>query len=191
MRTPRVEFISMIVLAVAVAACGERSGSQRSGDSVLGRAAACMPLETREGNAPDQRPAFPGQTRACASQSNVAFDVGVLAKGLENPWAVEPLPGGDLLVTEKPGRLRIVSATGELGQPIAGVPAVDARGQGGLLDVALSAAFDSDRTIYWSYTEPRQGGNATSVARGLTVSRPSAPRAGSRDLSRDANLRRR
>lgn len=144
MRTPRVEFISMIVLAVAVAACSERSGvaadnagSQSSGDSVPGRAAACMPLETREPNAPDQRPAFPGQTRACAIQSNVAFDVSVLAKGLENPWAVEPLPGGDLLVTEKPGRLRIVLATGELGQPIAGVPAVDARGQGGLLDVAL------------------------------------------------------
>ena len=172
MRTPRVEFITMIVLAVA--ACSERSGvaadnagSQSSGDSVPGRAAACMPLETREPNAPDQRPAFPGQTRACAIQSNVAFDVSALAKGLKNPWAVEPLPGGDLLVTEKPGRLRIVSATGELGQPIAGVPAVDARGQGGLLDVALSAAFDSDRTIYWSYTEPRQGGNATSVARGL------------------------
>jgi glucose/arabinose dehydrogenase len=164
----------MIVLAAAVAACSEHSGvaadnagSQGSGDGVPGRAAACMPLETREPNAPDQRPAFPGQTRACAIQSNVAFDVSVLAKGLENPWAVEPLPGGDLLVTEKPGRLRIVSATGELGQPIAGVPAVDARGQGGLLDVALSAAFDSDRTIYWSYTEPRQGGNATSVARGL------------------------
>jgi aldose sugar dehydrogenase len=174
MRTPRVEFISLIVLAVAVAACSERSGVaaddagyQTSGDSVPGRAAACMPLETREANAPDQRPAFPGQTRACASQSNVAFDVGLLAKGLENPWAVEPLPGGDLLVTEKPGRLRIVSATGELGQPIGGVPAVDARGQGGLLDVALSAAFESDRTIYWSYTEPRQEGNATSVARGL------------------------
>lgn len=166
MRTPRVEFISMIVLAVAVAACSERSGVAAD-NSVPGRAAACMPLETREPNAPDQRPAFPGQTRACAIQSNVAFDVGVLAKGLENPWAVEPLPGGDLLVTEKLGRLRIVSATGELGQPIAGVPAVDARGQGGLLDVALSAAFDSDRTIYWSYTEPRQGGNATSVARGL------------------------
>ena len=91
----------------------------------------------------------------------------MLAKGLENPWAVEPLPGGDLLVTEKPGRLRIVSTTGELGQPIAGVPAVDARGQGGLLDVALSAAFDADPTIYWSYTEPRQGGDATSVARGV------------------------
>ena len=71
------------------------------------------------------------------------------------------------LVTERPGRLRIVSAAGEIGQPIAGLPAVDARGQGGLLDVALSPSFESDRTIYWSYSEPRQGGNATSVARGV------------------------
>jgi glucose/arabinose dehydrogenase len=54
-----------------------------------------------------------------------------------------------------------------LGQPIAGVPDVDARGQGGLLDVALSPTFESDRTIFWSYSEPRQGGNATSVARGV------------------------
>jgi glucose/arabinose dehydrogenase len=94
----------------------------------------------------------------------------VVAKGLEHPWAVEPLPGGDLLVTEKPGRMRIVSAKGQLGRPIAGVPKVDARGQGGLLDVALSPKFESDRTIFWSYSEPRQGGNATSVARGVLSS---------------------
>jgi glucose/arabinose dehydrogenase len=93
--------------------------------------------------------------------------VTVVARGLESPWAVEPLPGGDLLVTEQGGRLRIVSATGNVGQPIAGVPAVDARGQGGLLDVALSPAFATDRTIYWSFTEPRQGGNGTSIARGV------------------------
>ncbi len=130
-------------------------------------AATCAPLETRKPNAPDQRPALEGETRACAVKSNAAFEVVVLAKGLENPWAVEPLPNGDLLVTEKPGRMRIVSAKGELGAPIRGVPAVDARGQGGLLDVAPSPAFASDRTIYWSFTEPRQGGNATSVARGV------------------------
>ena len=129
--------------------------------------ASCAPLEERAPNANDQRPAFGGQTRACAITSNVAFDVVVLAKGLEKPWAVEPLPGGDLLVTEKAGRLRIVSASGEVGQPIAGVPAVDSRGQGGLLDVALSPNFESDRTIYWSYAEPREGGNGTSVARGV------------------------
>jgi glucose/arabinose dehydrogenase len=80
---------------------------------------------------------------------------------------VEPLPGGDLLVTEKPGRLRVVSASGALGAPVAGVPRVDARGQGGLLDVALSPTFARDRTLFWSFSEPREGGNATSVARGV------------------------
>jgi glucose/arabinose dehydrogenase len=157
MQTSRLAFLSIILLA----AIADSAGAQASGGKP-----PCPPLETRAANAPDQRPAFPGQTRACAIRSNVAFDVVVLAKGLEQPWAVEPLPGGDLLVTEKPGRMRIVSAQGEVGQPIAGVPPVDARGQGGLLDVALSPAFETDRTIFWSYAEPRRGGNGTAVARG-------------------------
>ncbi|HEX6082949.1 MAG TPA: PQQ-dependent sugar dehydrogenase, partial [Thermoanaerobaculia bacterium] len=127
----------------------------------------CTPLATEGPNVPDQRPTFAGQTRACGVTSNVAFDVVVLARGLAHPWAVEPLPDGNLLVTERPGRMRIVSATGTLGEPLAGIPEVVARGQGGLLDVALSPAFATDRTIYWSYSEPRQGGNATSVARGV------------------------
>jgi glucose/arabinose dehydrogenase len=127
----------------------------------------CTPLESRSPNASGQRPAFQGQTRACGIKSSTKFDVVVVAKGLEEPWAVEPLPGGDLLVTEKPGRMRIVSAKGALGEPLSGIPSVDARGQGGLLDVALSPGFDRDRTIFWSFSEPRQGGNATSVARGV------------------------
>jgi len=127
----------------------------------------CTPLESRSPNASGQRPAFQGQTRACGIKSSTKFDVVVVAKGLEEPWAVEPLPGGDLLVTEKPGRMRIVSAKGAVGEPLAGIPAVDERGQGGLLDVALSPGFDRDRTIFWSFSEPRKGGNATSVARGV------------------------
>lgn len=129
--------------------------------------AACPPLETRAANAASQRPAVAGQTRACAAPRSPAVKVTVVATGLVRPWAVEPLPDGALLVTEKPGRLRIVSANGELGAPLAGLPPVDARGQGGLLDVALSPGFASDRTLYWSYSEPRSGGNATSVARGV------------------------
>jgi glucose/arabinose dehydrogenase len=165
---------SLAVISIAVAAataCSPRSRdraeAQASDQSAAGATATCPRLETRKPNAPDQRPTFAGQTRACGIKSNVDFDVTVLAKGLEHPWAVEPLPGGDLLVTEKPGRLRIVTAAGQVGKPIAGVPKVDARGQGGLLDVALSPKFESDRTIYWSYSEPRKGGNATSVARGV------------------------
>jgi glucose/arabinose dehydrogenase len=177
MRIPPAAVVAIIALATADAGCSPSpreptggAGSQASVDGVVEDAVACTPLETREPNAPDQRSAFRGQTRACAITSRTAFDVVVLARGLERPWAVEPLPGGDLLVTEKPGRLRIVSAAGELSQPIDGVPAVDDRGQGGLLDVALSPTFDTDRTIYWSYSEPRQGGNATSVARGTLSS---------------------
>jgi aldose sugar dehydrogenase len=162
--------IAIVALAAAGAACTQVSGrpvarAQASSDSGADR--TCPPLESRKPNARDQRPAFPGQTRACGVKSNVAFDVAVIAKGLEHPWAVEPLPDGDLLVTEKPGRMRIITAKGEKGQPITGVPAVDDRGQGGLLDVALSPTFTSDRTLYWSYSEPRNGGNATSVARGV------------------------
>src|SRR5690606_16025227 len=130
-------------------------------------AAECMPIEKREPNAPEQRPAFIGQTRACEAPSEAAFDVVVLAKGLENPWAVEPLPDGRLLVSEKRGRLRIVSAKGKVGAPIRGLPKVDARSQGGLLDVALSPSFGRDRTLFWSYAEPRKGGNGTAVARGV------------------------
>ena len=127
----------------------------------------CKAIEAGAPNGSEQKPAVAGQTRACEAKSNVAFEVVVVAKNLDKPWSVEPLPGGDLLVTEKPGRMRIVSARGEVGEPLAGVPKVDARGQGGLLDAALSPSFATDRTIFWSFSEPRQGGNATSVARGV------------------------
>jgi glucose/arabinose dehydrogenase len=170
MWTDRVALIPIFILSTSGLACGQRAGGQAadqvSADSAAGTA-TCPPLETRRPNSPDQRPAFAGQTRTCGVKSNVAFEVAVLAKGLEHPWAVEPLPGGGFLVTEKPGRMRVVTAAGQVGQPITGVPAVDAGGQGGLLDVALSPRFNSDQTIYWSYSEPRKGGNATTVARGV------------------------
>ena len=154
-------------LAVACSA-GSGQADERMAQTSAGGSAdsTCPPLESRKPNAEGQRPAFAGQTRACGIKSNVALNVTVLAKGLEHPWSVEPLPSGDLLVSEKPGRMRIVSAAGKLGEPITGVPEVDAKGQGGLLDLALSPGFESDRTVFWSYSEPRQGGNATSVARG-------------------------
>jgi len=127
----------------------------------------CEPLQTAQPNAPEQQPAFPGQTRACEASSNVELDVTVLASGLEHLWAVEPVPDGTLLVTERPGRMRIVSADGNIGEPIAGTPEVFAEGQAGMLDVALSPSFDEDRTIFWSYSEPRGNGNGTAVARGV------------------------
>jgi glucose/arabinose dehydrogenase len=164
----------MLILAGASVACNEPRDQATGNATQPGDTTAVIecetPLETRDRNASNQTPAFPGQTRACEVTANVAFAVDVIASGLDHPWSVEPLPNGDLLVTERPGRLRIISAAGAVGEPIAGLPPVDAGGQGGLLDVALSPSFDSDRTIFWSYSEPRQGANATSVARGLLSS---------------------
>ncbi|SHM42655.1 PQQ-dependent sugar dehydrogenase [Rhizobacter sp. OV335] len=104
---------------------------------------------------------------ACTAQ---AVDVASVASGLQNPWGLAFLPDGRMLVTERPGRMRIVTADGRLGEPLQGLPAVDARSQGGLLDVALDPKFASNGLVYWSYAEAgsrsESDKNGTAVARG-------------------------
>ena len=95
-----------------------------------------------------------------------AILVTVVTEGLDHPWAIAFLPDGDMLVTERPGNLRVVKADGSKSEPISGTPAVDARGQGGLLDVALDPDFGSNRLVYLSFAEAGEGGNSTAVARG-------------------------
>jgi len=127
-------------------------------------------VDPRPPNAPDQVPAFQGQTRAPEERLGVAFEVVTVAEGLKNPWGLAFLPGGKMLVTERPGQLRVLGSDGKLSEPVAGLPAVDARGQGGLLDVGLDPAFARNQTIYWSYAEPREPGvNNTAVAKGTLV----------------------
>lgn len=88
-----------------------------------------------------------------------------IAEGLATPWAVAFLPDGRYLVTERPGRMRVISAEGELSEPIAGLPEIQARGQGGLLDVALAPDFATSGTIYFAYAEPVDGKARTAVMR--------------------------
>ncbi len=88
-----------------------------------------------------------------------------VAKDLENPWSLAFLPDGRMLVTERPGRLRVVTADGRVSPPVTGVPAVAASRQGGLLDVAVDPDFAANRFVYVTYAEPREGGNGTSIAR--------------------------
>lgn len=89
-----------------------------------------------------------------------------IASGLEHPWSLAFLPDGRVLVTERPGRLRYVDAQGTVSGPIAGVPAVHAQRQGGLLDVVIDPDFATNSTIYLSYAEPGDGDtNGTAVAR--------------------------
>lgn len=105
-----------------------------------------------------------GQRRFPSSAGELTVET--VASGLEHPWGLAFLPDGRMLVTERPGRLRIVGADGRLSSPVQGLPSVMARGQGGLLDVALDPDFVQNRLVYVSFAEPRAGGNGTSVARG-------------------------
>lgn len=95
--------------------------------------------------------------------------VETFADGLSHPWGLAFLPDGRMLVTERDGNLRLVSPEGELSEPLAGIPEVDARDQGGLLDVALDPDFENNGLIYISYAEPGEDGNGTAVARGRLV----------------------
>lgn len=163
----RLTALAAAASALALAsACGAQDGGPTAASPQAG-----APLETRPANAPDQQPAFPGQTRAPGVRAERALAHTVVASGLVEPWGLALMPDGRWLVTERPGRLRIVTAEGAVSEPVAGLPAVDARGQGGLLDVVIGPDFAEDRMIWWSYAEPRPnagngGGNATSVARG-------------------------
>ena len=108
-------------------------------------------------NARAADPTFPSSAGTVAVQT--------VARGLAHPWALAFLPDGRMLVTERPGRMRIVTRDGKLSPPVAGVPPVFARSQGGLFDVILDREFARNRTIYFSYAEPFGGGGRTAMAR--------------------------
>ena len=110
----------------------------------------------------------------CASVTAVAQDFQsekarfrsvTVASGLDRPWALAFLPDGRMLVTEKGGRMRVVARDGALSAPLSGVPPVAAQGQGGLLDVITDREFAANRTIYFCFSEPGDGGAGTAVAR--------------------------
>lgn len=127
---------------------------------------ALAELNDRPPNASGQSPAFPGQTRAPEIREQIPISRIPLIRGLSDPWGMALLPDGGLLITERTGTLRLYR-DGQLSQPIQGMPDVDARGQGGLLDVAVAPDFASTRQVWFSFSEPRGNGrNATAVGTG-------------------------
>jgi len=126
-------------------------------------------IETRPPNGVGQEPQAADQTRAPLPATPVVAEIAVVAEGLPRLWALEFLPDGAMLVTAKEGKMFVVRADGSAAPDLAGVPPVDARGQGGLLDVALAPDFETTQEIYFSFSEPRDGGNGTSVARARLV----------------------
>jgi aldose sugar dehydrogenase len=106
---------------------------------------------------------------ANAQHAPVAVNIEVIASGLNHPWGMAFLPNGQLLVTERVGRLRIISTDGNISKPLKGVPAVLSKGQGGLLDVVLDPDFSNNRIIYLSYAEPQLNKAGTAVAKAKLV----------------------
>ncbi len=111
-------------------------------------------------------PAYADQTRAAALPTT-AVAVTSFATGLERPWGIAALPGGQFVVTERPGRMRIINADGSVSGPLSGLPKVWDDGQGGLLDVAVSPDFAQNRLLFWTYSKPVSGGAVTAAARGV------------------------
>lgn len=133
--------------------------------------AAAEPAQTVEPKPPSaegQTPAFPQQTRAPLQVSGVKFQVRTVAKGLEFPWGLALLPDGRMLVTERPGRIRLVT-DGKLSEPLEGPPAVHTQAISGMLDIAIDPKFAANHLVYWSYVEARATGSGTTVARGRLV----------------------
>lgn len=114
-------------------------------------------------NARGQTPAFEKQTRAPVIDDGLKMESAIVADGLEHPWGMDQLPDGRWLVTERPGRLRIISQDGTVSEPLSGLPTVDGRRQGGLLDVVIQDDFDTTRRLWISYSEPR-GDDTTGTA---------------------------
>jgi glucose/arabinose dehydrogenase len=138
----------------------------------LASPAGAAPVATGPANNPQFKPAFAGQTRAEAVTTRTPLKVTEVASGLNKPWGVATLPDGRLLISEKAaGVLRIIGQDGTKSAPVAGTPKVDARGQGGMMGVAVPG----DGWVYWTYAEPRQGGNGLAVARGKLGGTSAAP----------------
>jgi glucose/arabinose dehydrogenase len=155
--------LSIIALTFIFADCSRKTSP--GGESTTGTTANGAPVEMRSPNAAYQ-PAFPGQTRIAGVKTTTPYEGKAINTGLKRPWGITALPDGRLLVTEKGGNMRIATATGQLSEPITGIPAVNSGGQGGLLGITTDPQFSNNRMIYWVFSESTADGNLTAVAKG-------------------------
>jgi len=122
-------------------------------------------VETRPPNT-DYKPAFAGQTRIAAVTTSTPYEGKVISNSLKRPWGITTLPDGRLLITEKGGTMRIATTAGQVSESITGIPPVNSGGQGGLLGVTIDPDFNSNRMVYWVFSEATTGGNLTAAAKG-------------------------
>lgn len=152
--------------ALLFSACGNNvTGVKSTKTDMLTSNSASSPVETKTPNS-EKKSFFAGQTRISGVKTNTAFEAKVLSSELKSPWGIASLPDGRLLITEKGGAMKIVTQTGAISTALTGIPAVDSKGQGGLLGVTIDPTFAQNRMVYWAFSEPVSGGNHTSVAKG-------------------------
>jgi aldose sugar dehydrogenase len=153
-------FINLAVALVVLNGCSKDDKDKKPESPSTGK-----PVETQPANT-NYPPAFTGQTRINGVKTAAAYQATVLTSALVAPWGITSLPDGRLLITEKAGRMRIVTTTGTVGNAITGIPAVNAAAQGGLLGLCIDPQFTTNRMVYWVFSESVSGGNLTAVAKG-------------------------
>lgn len=157
----RLKLLLPLMALLALTACKTNGNSGKSEEPLPSE--KYPPVETGKANT-DYKPAFEGQTRINGIKTTTEYSVTVLSDALVRPWGITPLPDGRLLITEKAGNMRIATREGKLGGNIAGVPAVNSGGQGGLQGITLDPDFASNRMIYFMFSEKTAEGNAAAVA---------------------------
>lgn len=161
----KIIYIPLLSLCIATISCKNGNHTASDNTDTETPVSGSQNPETGSPNT-DIKPAFTGQTRIAGVKTSTPYNVDVITQNLGKPWGIINLPDGRFLVTEKTGFIHLISKDGKNVTKITGLPAVDSKGQGGLLDVALDPDFQNNRMIYWSYSEPYTGGNHTAVAKG-------------------------
>jgi len=161
------KILALITTAsLLVSACGSNvTGVNSTTTDSLSTDSVSSSVETKAPNS-DKKSAFAGQTRIASVRTTTAFEGKVLTSDLKSPWGIASLPDGKFIITEKGGTMKIATSSGALSAPLSGIPAVDAKGQGGLLGITIDPDFAQNRMVYWAFSEPVSGGNHTSVAKG-------------------------
>ncbi|HUP12853.1 MAG TPA: PQQ-dependent sugar dehydrogenase, partial [Niastella sp.] len=157
-----------IGFTVAVMACNDSNQPAAEGATTTAASSSDTlgsPVETEKPNS-TYKPAFQGQTRIAGVATQTPYEGVVITSDLKNPWGIAVLPDGRFLITQKEGTMRIVAGDGKVGNPITGIPAVNSKGQGGLLGITLDPSFASNKMVYWVFSENANGGSQTSVAKG-------------------------
>ncbi|SFI36666.1 PQQ-dependent sugar dehydrogenase [Halpernia frigidisoli] len=146
--------------------CSGNSQNQKINSTETNISGDLQNPETVEKNSPEYKSAFENQTRVKGLKTKTAYEVQVINSNLGRPWGITNLPDGQFLITEKSGYLNVLSADGKTVTKIEGLPKVNDKGQGGLLDVVIDPMYENNKMIYFTFSEPANGGNHTAVGKG-------------------------